>query len=137
MAQWHCMEKEPPKKPGYYQVAVEAYVTLTNQYLNKDGKEHLKKFGDNFPAVCYWNGEIWESDEDTSLLLDCTDGSRLIKTDTIYAWADVFLPDVPETLYPSEPITINPADYHLTEGQLKNFLQDYKRNYEKNNQEEI
>lgn len=137
MSEWHYMKKEKPEKPGYYQVAVEAYVSLSGRYCNKDGKEHIKKFGDNSPAVCYWNGEKWEKGEDTSLFLDCIDGIRLIKTDTIYAWADVFLSNVPEVLYPSKPITINPADYHLTEGQLKNFLQDYKHDYERNTLREV
>lgn len=127
ITQWHYMTKEPPKKAGYYQVAVEPGVILTDRYANKDGKEHLRKCGNSYPAVCFWDGQKW----DNKLSLEIDDASGAIgENETIYAWTDVFSSDIPDVICPDKPVTINLSDYHMTEAQLKAFLNDYKRSYE-------
>lgn len=127
ITQWHYMTKEPPKKAGYYQVAVEPGVILTDRFANKDGKEHLRKCGNNYPAVCFWDGQKW----DNKLSLEIDDASGAIgENETVYAWTDVFSSDIPDVIYPDKPVTVNLSDYHMTEAQLKAFLNDYKENYE-------
>ena len=127
MAEWHYMAKEPPKKTGYYQVAVDPGVILTDRFASKDGKEHLRKRGNSYPAVCFWDGKAW----DNKLSLEIDDaGGAIWENETIYAWTDVFSSDVPNAEYPDKSVTINLSDYHLTEAQLKAFLNDYKENYE-------
>ena len=125
IVQWHYMNEEPPKKPGFYQVAVEACVTYMNHYANKDGKGHIKKFGEGYAAICYWDGGKWCVEvNDYSLEVDAI-GGPIGANDTIYACADALL-SIPKVKRSGKSITISPADYHLTNEQLKALLQDYK-----------
>lgn len=82
--------------------------------------------GNSYPAVCFWDGKAW----DNKLSLEIDDASGAIgENETIYAWADVFSSDIPDVAYPDKSITIKLSDYHLTEAQLKAFLNDYKENF--------
>lgn len=85
ISQWHNVEQEPPRKPGYYQVLIESHVTYT---VGGEIRPIKMIQTIDISGICFWNGEMWNKD----ISLDFTDGSRIAKTDKIYAWADVFIP---------------------------------------------
>lgn len=126
MSKWYYMETDPPKKPGFYQVAIEAKVVCRELFSNWDRENCIKKNTDNHSSVCFWDGTKWYTDDEYNFYFYGLEFTRSIgKDDIIYAWADVLLP-VPTMIYFSKPITIKPADYYLTKEQLIALLDNYK-----------
>lgn len=130
MSEWHYIEKDGnPTRGGFYLVACETYISFADD-LDDNGKNHIKAYGKPYRGLCFWDGVEWQEDECNSFNIDDGGACCLCKEDDIYAWADVIL-SPPKMIYPSRKINIDPADYHLTEGQLINFLKDYKKSFER------
>lgn len=127
MSEWQYIEKDGnPKNKGYYLVAIEQYVSFSDR-IEDDRENRIKTYGEAQRGICCWDGKEWMKQECQSFNID--DSCAICKSDHIYAWADVIL-SPPKMIYPSRKINIDPADYHLTEGQLINFLKSYKRSFE-------
>lgn len=129
MSEWHYIEKDGnPKTKGFYVVACEAYVSFAND-LYDEGENHIKAYGEPYRGLCFWDGAKWMENETNSFNIDDCCLAGLCKDDHIYAWADA-IPKTPKMIYPSRAIEIDPSEYHLTEKQMMDFLNDYKRSFE-------
>ena len=129
MSEWNYIEKDGnPEKIGYYLVACETYVSFSDD-CEDDENNRIKKYGEPFRGISYWSGKRWSHDQYDSFNIDDSTECGLSDADHIYAWAQVV--EAPKMIYPSRKIEINPAEYHLTEAQLMNFLNDYKRSFER------
>lgn len=131
MSRWRYIETDGyPKKSGYYEVAIEQNLTFYDRTCDHEDPNRIHAFGDGpYTGICYFNGSEFEIDSEGSSL-NMKDETYLCSSDHIYAWADVLV-QAPKQIYPSKPVKIDPAEYHLTENQLLDFLQDYKRSYER------
>ena len=134
MNKWHYIEQDGnPTENGYYEVDIEQEVTYADRWWsddpNKTNKIHACEY-DTTIGVCYWSNDKKEWYYNSCSLSIGGDESQLCESDHIYAWANVLL-NAPKMIYPSRKIEIDPSEYHLTESQLKDFLNDYKLSYER------
>lgn len=130
MNKWKYIETDGyPKKNGYYEVAIEQSVTFYDNTCSDDPKENSRIHAYDGPitGICVFNGKRFVTGDGS---LNMEDEMMMCDADHIYAWADVLLP-APKQIYPSNPVKIDPAEYHLTESQLIDFLEDYKRSFER------
>lgn len=126
MSEWHYVEKDGnPKAKGFYVVACETYV----MFADDEDENCIKALGKPYRGLCFWDGAKWMKDGCNSFNIDDRDTAGLYDADHIYAWADA-IPKTPKMIYPSRTIEIDPSEYHLTENQMMDFLNDYKRSFE-------
>lgn len=129
MSEWHYVEKDGnPKAKGFYVVACEAYVSFADDSYD-EGENRIEAYGEPYRGLCFWDGAKWKENETNSFNIDDCCSAGLCEADHIYAWADA-IPKTPKMIYPSRTIEIDPSEYHLTEKQMMDFLNDYKRSFE-------
>ena len=129
MSKWHYVEKDGnPKAKGFYIVACETYVTFADDSYDEE-ENRIEAYGEPYRGLCFWDGAKWMESENNSFNIDDCCSAGLRKNDHIYAWADA-IPETPKMIYPSRTIEIDPSEYHLTEKQMMDFLNDYKRSFE-------
>lgn len=122
---WNYIEKDGnPEKQGYYLVACDAYVSYSYDVVDQ-ANGIVMAHGEPFRCISYWDGKKWSHSQYDSFNIDDDNECKLRDTDHIYAWANI--EETPKMIYPSRKVEIDPANYHLTESQLMNFLNDYKR----------